>query len=84
MSVEIKRSSSYSKNESRCHDDEVPCAVCGRPVKDPWPHWIHIGGGGGLAVTDEEAAADPTADLGAYPVGSRCWKQHPELHPYGA
>lgn len=40
MSIEIRRLQDYDRNEGRCKDSEIPSAVCGRPVKDPWPHWI--------------------------------------------
>ncbi len=83
MSVEIKRSPHYRKNVRRCQGDDTPCYICGKPIKGEWDHVIHVGEGGVLAVTEEEAKSDPMGDMGCFPVGSGCWQLHPELHQYG-
>lgn len=82
MGVEIIRSPDYDRNEARVHGNDTPCIVCGRPVKDPWPYWVHLGING-LAITDAEAAEDPELSQGAWPIGKKCWKDHPELHCCG-
>lgn len=84
MATEIKRSPNYDRNERRCTDDDWPCYICGTPVKPLSAHWVHIGGGGLMAVTKAEAKADPSGDMGCFPIGPHCWKKHPELHRYGA
>lgn len=82
--VKFDRSVDHDRNAGRCPDGSDPCAVCGRSVERPWPHWVRLGEGGSVAVTAEEARANPSADLGCWPVGSCCWRRHEELHQYGA
>jgi hypothetical protein len=79
MAVAIKRNVDY---KDRAKGDEVPCLICGKGVKGPWPHALRLVFGGGMAGTAEEAASEPAGDVGAYPVGRSCWKKHPELHEY--
>lgn len=72
-----------NENYREATGEEPPCIICGRPIIDEdAAHWIHVGNGGSHAVTEAEAAADPTGDLGFYPVGPHCWRRHPELYPY--
>lgn len=60
------------------------CIICGKEIKNPLKaHYLHVHNGGGDIVSEEEAARlDPAADLGGQPVGSDCWRKHPELHRY--
>jgi hypothetical protein len=60
-----------------------PCCVCGRAIKDGTAKMVHIvEGGSSLALPEEEATIDPSADLGCYPIGPECLKKHPEYRPY--
>ena len=80
--VEIETSPNYHKNYGGICGDGEPCAICGKEVKpsSKTAHYIRMGRGGGHAVTNEEADADPGGDLGCQPIGPDCWKKHPELH----
>ena len=62
--------------------ETYPCAICGKPCPDP-KYMLHEHDGGGIAVTEEEAAKlDESGDLGMQPIGVSCFKKHPELKPY--
>lgn len=60
----------------------TPCVVCGKGVTHP--RWmVHVHNGGLDLVTEEEAATlSDAADLGWHPLGSDCYRKHPELQPY--
>ena len=64
--------------------DHHPCCLCGKPVPEPFKYVVHEHDGGGVLVTEEEAENLPgNADMGMQPVGSDCWRKHPEIHKYG-
>lgn len=76
-SVMLVRNADYSKNASRA-GIYTPCAICGRPIKDTGNAlWIR------LNVYDQvvqaSAMIDPAEDMGAYPIGRDCYRNHPEL-----
>ena len=77
-------SRNYSRNEQTVTTGFTPCAVCGKPIRDgAWPYAVHIHNGGDVIVTEAEAKTlDPAADLGGYPLGRDCLRNHPELLPY--
>ena len=81
------RSPNYSKNLAYVKG-AYPCVVCGKPVPNP-RYMVHLHGGGGVLVTEEELPAllqsgelTENADLYFYPIGQDCLRQHPELKPY--
>jgi hypothetical protein len=64
-----------------------PCVVCGVHVRSPkWELHMISGGGVALHPADEALfAADEAAsggDMGFYPIGADCLRQHPELRPF--
>lgn len=70
----------YFMNRER-HGDAYPCVVCGRKCHNP--RWgVRVVSGGGYIGTDEDANADPGGDLGIYPIGGDCLREHPEIKPY--
>jgi hypothetical protein len=75
-----------SENQDRLHCEtwQEPCYICGRPVDMRKFHLgIHVHDGGGVAVTEEEAAKlDPSGDMGFFPVGETCVKKHKGLRAY--
>ena len=86
MSIELKRSRFYDKNEKFADGDLPHCCICGKAIEEP-QHWLHIHCGGTHVVTEAEAAqlnADghEAADLYFFPAGVNCLKQHPELKGY--
>jgi hypothetical protein len=68
------RTADYYEREAQCPGDKTPCALCGRPVSEPWPHTVQIVEGGGTLIPEDEPAdvTDP-GYLGCWPIGSRCW-----------
>ncbi len=86
IGLEVKSDPEYVKNAKRCKDGELPCLICGRPVKSPRAKSVHVFYGN-LVVTGEEAnliydEEGEGGDLGYYPIGSDCLKKHPELEKY--
>lgn len=84
--IKIPFSPDYSKNRDRYNQgsDDQPCIICGKLVKDQNNRYsVHVHEGGTHIVTEEEAATmDEASDLGFYPIGLDCLRQHPELRPY--
>jgi len=86
MSIELKRSRFYDKNEKFADGDLPHCCICGKAIEEP-QHWLHIHCGGTHVVTEAEAAqlnaeGHESADLYFFPAGVNCLKQHPELKDY--
>jgi len=59
---------------SKCRDGEAPCAICGKGVKDPWPHTAIVVSGG--AAWGDEKSPHDDGHLGEWPIGSDCHKRH--------
>ena len=78
--IPLPRSPHYTSS-AYIADCEMPCAVCGKAVRNP-KHWLRLVNGGSDVGTAAEGDANPSADLGYYPVGANCLRQHPELKPY--
>ena len=60
--------------------EELPCAICGKPVKAPWKH-IGVLIQGGSAWADEadltvENPYDLPGYMGEFPIGNDCHKNH--------
>lgn len=80
----------YTENSQRSHGKDeqgrgcMPCAVCGRAIiTETALWWVHIHNGGISFVTDAEAKEmGEGGDVGFYPLGSDCYRRHPELKPY--
>lgn len=65
----------YGKKSERCKDDETPCAICGRGVKDPWPHTAAVVRGGG-AWGDEKSDQNDPGWMGLWPIGNDCHRKY--------
>lgn len=67
-------------NEAKIKDGQVPCAICGKGVNEPWPHTAVVVGGGDWARTMDEAndkVPEMSAGyMGAWPVGNECHRKH--------
>ena len=72
------------KGRGRWSADSTPCYICAKPIReDRIKYMLHIHCGGGVAVTEAEAATlDEAGDLGCHPIGADCLRRHPELKPY--
>lgn len=67
----------YRKNSARLKDNEVGCAICGKPVKMPYKHEVTVVGGGYWARTQEEAADEGDSGyMGVWGIGPDCHKKH--------
>lgn len=65
--------------------DTFPCVICGKPIKDTKvKHRVYVDNGGQHLLSPEAAAAHPEnyKELGMWPIGTDCLRQHPELAPY--
>lgn len=60
------------------------CIICSAKIKNLDNHklWVRIVNGGGYIGTVTEAEAEPSADLGYYPIGADCLKNNPALAEY--
>lgn len=69
----------YSKNADKCGADE-PCALCGKRVNQATAHWVTVADGGGVFVSDAEAAQLRAVNDGGlmngFPIGPECWRKH--------
>lgn len=64
--------------------EAYPCIICGKAVTSKHPKYLRVVEGGSYAVLPEfqgDYDGDP-GDLGFYPIGSECLRNHPELRPY--
>ena len=80
--IKIPNNPNYSKNQERIKGDFYPCLVCGKAVTTANPKMARMWNGDTL-VTDEEALdMNSSGDMGYYPIGSECLRNHPELKRY--
>ena len=76
--IKIPRSPHYREDLG----EGYPCVVCGKHIPEP-KYMVHLVEGGSHALhPDFEPYDRPEADLGWYPLGADCLRQHPELRPY--
>ena len=82
LDIQDRRPQDYLKNSSKCKDEEQPCVLCGKPVKN-LRYMVHVHCGGGVIVTETEAQGlSDDADLGFYPIGSHCLRANPDINQY--
>lgn len=63
--------------------DNDPCIICGRPMKDKNPKFLHLVDRDGLQVVPPDVEyKDGGTDLCYHPVGRGCLKKYPELRLY--
>lgn len=87
--LETIQSAFYLRNQRlKRNADDLDCLVCAKPIK-PYKakHWVHLHKGGQCVVTPEEsekldAEGEADANMGLFPVGSDCVRNHPELKDY--
>jgi hypothetical protein len=80
--VPFQLSKNYARNERTVKGNAVPCAVCGKPIKEPYQpeqKWIRLA----PAVADAAIPADSPdqggAEMGCYPIGEDCLWRNPQL-----
>lgn len=67
----------YSKNFRNLGPSEYGCAICGKPVSEPYANPVSIVLGGTWALTQEEAddLTDP-GHMGVWGIGPDCHKKY--------
>ena len=73
-------SETIQKNQERLSGDQLPCAVCGRPVKTAAPIYIHMSERGNVylaSVSCEAAEELPEGSMYLHPVGPECARKIP-------
>lgn len=67
----------YRENADLCAEDESPCVVCGRPIREPscGREVCVVDGGARFARVDETVDTDDPGFMGLYPVGPECAKK---------
>jgi hypothetical protein len=75
----------YHKNIERTNAyaaGKTPCAICGCAIDDTKADMaVHLVEGG-LHLGKEGDEFDAAGDVGWYPIGPDCYRQHPEIHDY--
>jgi len=64
----------YHKNFEGAHSEATPCAICGKPVLDPWPHTAVVIRGG--AEWGDHDSEQDGGHMGYWPIGSDCYRRH--------
>jgi hypothetical protein len=85
--ITIPRHPSYFKNlEHSGNGDDPPCVVCGKGIKSANYKMVHMFWSTHLVTADEAveiiAREGDGGDMGGYPIGPNCLRQHPELKAY--
>lgn len=76
MSVSPFDHPKYNDNEQRCGENDEPCVICGKPIKDKErAKWLRVVDGGDRFATSDEVV-DEAGDMGSYPIGSGCLRKH--------
>lgn len=78
----IPRNADYSAQYERFgNGDHPPCIVCGRAITRP-RYWCRTWEGYYVVTEAEVPSLSPMGDTGCYPLGTDCYRAHPELQPY--
>lgn len=65
----------FVRNSERVRGDQQPCAICGKPVKEPkTAAWAVIVDGGSAWGNDTSDPSHP-GYMGGYPVGADCHRK---------
>lgn len=59
----------------------TPCVLCGRGVRRP-AGWLHVIDGGARYALPDVTTVDEGSDMGEWPIGPDCLRQHPALRPF--
>lgn len=65
----------YHDNADHHPEGTEPCAICGKPVKEPFKHQAVVVDGGG-AWGDENSDAEDSGFMGWWPVGTDCHRRY--------
>ena len=67
----------YQKNFNKLKAREYGCAICGKPVAEPYENPVVVVNGGDWASSKEEAEneSDP-GYMGVWGIGPECHKKH--------
>lgn len=75
--------SDHHAQEQRIRDyHDTPCIICGKGVKEPWSNTVHVFWGFTVVTEQEAAELDSSGDLGLWPIGNDCLRNHSEILPY--
>lgn len=78
-------SKKYEQNERQCGTDDLPCIICGKPVKNafnrPETKWLRAGGGSLETIIDPNSPEDG-GEMGCWPIGPDCLRKNPQFKPY--
>jgi hypothetical protein len=84
--IALVQSNNWHRNATRCHGSELPCCICGKPIKNPdTAQHVHVVDGGDMLALpgiESESLVGSSGDCGGHPIGMCCLRQHPEYKPY--
>lgn len=72
-------------SENAYGENTFPCVICGKPIRDTKVKYrVYMDNGGLHLLSREEAKLHPEKyeELGMWPLGPDCYRQHPELLDY--
>jgi len=68
----------FSSNLEKVKHNELPCVVCGKSIATP-RKWVRVVNGGCWIGTNQEGESEPAGDMGFFPIGADCLRNHPEI-----
>lgn len=79
MTIKAFTGENYSENAARVTGENYPCVICGREVKGSLRWLVRLDTSSTIHSVDAvNLGAD---DMGCYPIGADCLRQHPEIKP---
>jgi len=66
-------------NQRAVKGDAYPCVICGRPVTTATRWLVRLDTSNTIHSVDDCTLG--AKDMGCYPIGADCLRQHPEIKP---
>lgn len=66
----------YHKNSCITPGGTVPCAICGKPIKDGMAKHHAVVTGGGASWGDAKSVENDAGYMGMWPVGNDCHRKY--------
>jgi hypothetical protein len=75
----VKPFEGKNSDQQRWSDEDIKlrstaCAICGKPVRDPWPHTAVVVAGGD-AWGDLNSDENDRGYMGCWPIGRDCYRR---------
>lgn len=80
--VPFKLGKNHHENSAHSPGNSMPCAVCGKPIKEPYKpeqKWIRLAPARADAAIPADSPDQGGAEMGCYPIGEDCLRRNPQL-----